>query len=565
MIDTIHAKWLKEMGDYLLVQFTNDIYGSVLYWIFLCFFLVFSLIRLFPMRHGGAGLNEAILVFIIFIMVVPYNFDTKSEKGAPIFYHIVNVSSEVIGRLTQKMYLKVLGKNAPNQTMPPGYVYNAIANAAAMEIKDPALKKDILIIMKSCIPSAETTSGERISAKHIFGGKSELNPTTGTERIEFAFDPQLLKNRTVLTQFGAQIDCMSLVQSARRRLRVSVKGEKISELPKEIIYLGSAKGEWKDSFHPDTTWDFRNGTTRNIELVAANLAQANAIQRLVLQEDFNIGVDSNASSYSRSHGTLNPHVEVSKNILEDGVFDPTRIVTELYTSTKAVSRSLNLDGALTAAQNLADINEKMNKLPLYTALALMLLKLLSPLISLALFARQFNIFKIYVTAFVAVSVFPSIIMINRALTNSYLIYQTKLNQIVNDSATQSWSLHLGVNFDAVAPLLDDTRMVMQTMMEAEIAIISLVSGLSLITGMIAMPAAGKMLGRVAGATSSTVGRQAIQQATSSAFKRSPISQDNKTSRPSILGTAASFAGAKAAGAYRGVSSIYKSLRNKGKS
>ncbi len=279
----------------------------------------------------------------------------------------------------------------------------------------------------------------------------------------------------------------------------------------EQIYRGANSGGFNEGpQNPNerfvTTWNQSSPRAERLAQIAVNLSQAHAIQKLVLEEYFDVsGIEE------WSGGTQSPATLLSAQAFADKrgtILDPTKVVVEIANLPTAIARTLNLDGAIDAGLSLHTMNERLVKLPYYVANIQMLLKLLAPLvIFLILFPKMWGVVTAWAVAWFATLNVPVILMFSRSISNMIIIWTTKLEDLTQTHSNHPAFLNTGVSFKAANALMQDAGYWMSVFLEVEnLAWNALFLGAPVVGGLLVHFKGSQLLAKLGEASLATAGR-----------------------------------------------------------
>lgn len=462
----ILADLVRDWGNFLLENITITLYQSELFRTILYLATIVAFVRLASDLSNGIKPVKAGIFFAGWLFVMPVN-------NRPVFYYVINTFSVATSHLFQTAMHKALTVGDTKKVMPPGFVFNSIIKAQTATISDASIRADVLVLIDYCLPDVKNKSGEPLTAMDLFGGKvsyseEEINFT------EFNFEPSLLSNRKITANDGSNSDCLTLLKSTRKRLRSHLLAQSQPDENSEI-YVGPNNGEFNSQDGYVTTWDSDSPDAKIVATVSANLAEAHAVQKVILEDYFSFPEMSSMGKSSESVGAMSPLTSLSSSAFSgDRVtifgrdLDPTRVVANLANFPTALAKSLNLDGALDAGLTLQEMNERLIKLPYYVSNVQLILKLLAPLvIFLLLFPQAWGLVVAWSMAWFASLLVPAILMFSRSVANLIIIWVTKLNHVTAANIGDPAFLNTGVSFEASNRLMKDAGYWMSIFLEIE--------------------------------------------------------------------------------------------------
>ncbi len=507
MGSTVLAYLVRDWGDSLLIGVTDSLLSSDLFKAILYFVAMLVFIQLAKDLAEGARPYRTGIFFVSWLLVMPIS-------NRPAFYYLVHSFSLATSNLLQKAMQEILTANSTKKSLPPGFVFNAIIKAQAAEIIDPSIRADICVLIDQCIPDAKNQAGQPLSAMDLFSGRVRATASSdsvleSTDTLELDFHPDLLKNRHIQTAQGIR-NCYDLLGSTLKRLRSHLKGQNLTFMP-EQIYRGANSGSFNDGPRNlnekyVTTWDQTSPRAQRMAQIAVNISQAHAIQKLVLEEYFDV---SNIREWKG--GTQSPLTLLSANAFADKrgtILDPTKVVVEVANLPTAIARTLNLDGAIDAGLALHTMNERLVKLPYFVSNIQMLLKLLAPLvIFLLLFPKMWGVVTAWAVAWFATLNVPVILMFSRSISNMIIIWTTKLEDITAAHSNHPAFLNTGVSFKAANALMQDAGYWMTVFLEVEnLAWNALFLGAPVVGGLLVHFKGSQLLAKLGEASMATAGR-----------------------------------------------------------
>ncbi len=458
---TLLAEFVKEFGDTVLIFIEEGVYKSPVVQLIVYIAAILMLLSLAYTTSQKKTNKYFIYFFVAWFLALPIN-------GKPLIYNIVNSVSVTFSYELQKLTYDLFTKVGTRNTMPPDFVLNSIMRASTMTVDDPAVKQDVLFVLDNCIPHGTNKNGLPISGADLFSGKvTQLN---GVDAVAFNFEPKLLNNRKFQVD-GNEVNCFDLVTSTLHALRNNLRSQDPTKMP-PTLYVGSNNGE--ETPNRVTTWDYDGSKEpERVKRIALNLAQANAIQSLVLQNFFDVELDYKGKGWRNSEAMAPETMIIKKNFMERDLNMLniwSKFSLNFQQAPKAFARYFNLGGRSEVAQALIEINEKQYSLPYYISFTQTLLKIIIPLIVLTGFFGTFKWIIVWSSTWFLTLIVPSILYIQRLITNSILLHVNRIDETSQVLASDPAFLEYGVDFHAAVQMLEDTSRAMSVFLKCESAL-----------------------------------------------------------------------------------------------
>jgi hypothetical protein len=459
--ETVLSKMVKEFGDVVMGTITQDLYGSGLVYLIVFVGGTAALLSFAFSLHKKEAPIKALMFFAAWAACLPVG-------GRPLAYTVVNGLGTSLAYQLQKTSLKILDGAGGAKAMPPGWVVNALMRAGSSEITDPQIQDDVLFVMENCVPNVPNKDGEALTVADLFGGTIQRTGGGG-ETFQERFDPRHLKARKV-ERGGSTVNCYDVLTSTRARLRSHLLAKDLTKMP-EKNYLGPTSGEVADPAAVRTTW--AEPTTRESQVLrqsALNVATAAAIQKTAMGQLGLLDVNSahDEAVWRATAAGVQGHFEGRSREGQGGWL--TRIAYDLMATPTAVARALNIDGAVTSAMALHEMNEKLLDLPYYVAFVQSVLKILAPLAVLTLLFGTFKFFFTWSFTWILMLVMPVVVTLSRGISNAILFHTNKLTDIGRILETEPGFMALGINFDAASKIVEDTSRMMNVILNVELGI-----------------------------------------------------------------------------------------------
>ena len=386
--------------------------------------------------------------FLAWFLLLPY-------EGRPIGYIGYNVLST---RLSLELQEVIHDFMKYYKSGPPGFVKNAIFKAASTKITDEEIRKDIHFLIENCVPHGKKKDNQFYSASDLFKGKMSSAPGLG--RVFVPSLPsdvlQKLQNKTFEIEQGLA-NCKSLLLATNLALREHIENKDI--LKDETLVVGPNNGELPQK--RVTTYRASDDYQKKIGRFALNLAQASSIQALILKDYFGKDLDYSGKS-TEVTSPLISQIKESR-----AFYDPTRVITSLLTTPRAIGQAFNIHNFYDNATKLYAINEKLISLPYHIANMQIYLKLFCILAFLALFLGFSKPLILWaIMWFLSLNV-PWILTLARLIANALMMHQLKIEEMINELSSDPNTMNLGIDFEASANMLSDSSVLMSSILQFE--------------------------------------------------------------------------------------------------
>ena len=476
MVDTLLSKFVKDFGDMVMRQEVSYLFHSIFAKIIIWMAFIFACLKTLSSLRKGELSGHFPKFFIAWLACVPVN-------GIPLGFTILNNLTTAFSHKLNKMTHSVLTTLGKDLSLPPGFVYNAIFRAASTEIEDPVLGGRIRNLVENCVPDIRipvdaTGSGKKwkpASPVDLFSGKSELK-ASGNIQYSLPGKLQAALNNRAFTIGKQKHLCSEYLDETRKQLAAYVKSKDPAKMPENLVLVGSNNGETQSVGIQDIkVWKPGSSESyKRVYSVAANLAQSAAIQKEMLKQYFNIDLARNSGSRMLMEKMGGLHHSVNLNATGGKDLSLSDVVTTTIFDIKTLASSLNkfmgLEGSVSNAAMLTDINQKMYDFPLFIAGIQLLVKVAFPVVCLLLF---FSVapFKMLSWVWIISLLTPSYIHLMRSISNSLHIYVNGISYVSDrlekiKETEPAYLLH-GLNFDAANRILEDATKLQQTMLTIE--------------------------------------------------------------------------------------------------
>lgn len=463
--ETVLSRMVKDFGDYVMRVIMEDLYGSGLAHLIVLIGGTVAFVSLGFSLHKGEPPRRAIIFFVAWLCCLPVG-------GKPLAYSVANGLGNSLAYQLQKTSVKVLEGPAATRTMPPGWLMNTILRASGIEISDPVIQDDLNTVLTSCIPNISNIEGDPMTAADLFGGKLRASGTGG-QIYEERFDPSPMRARKITIK-GRETSCYDLLVDLRSRLRQHIEQKQITRT-EEKNYLGVSSGDVSAPDKIRTNWpDPNTHEAERVKTVAMNLATAAAVQKTAM------GITGEAEHFWQSRGNyLDSRIVRTTDASVAGHFEAgqdgagnwlTRATFDLMSAPTAISRALNIDGAIKSGMVLQELNEKLLSLPYYIAFVQSILKILAPIAVLSMLLGTFKLFLMWGSVWWLTLIMPAVMQLSRGISNSILFHTNKIGETTKLLESEPGFLANAVSFEAASKIVEDSSRLMNVILNVELGI-----------------------------------------------------------------------------------------------
>lgn len=439
--DTALASFVRDFGDSAMSVMVTTFYEAPLVKLIIYVTGVVMFVLLGYSIHRGHFSKFIGIFWLSWIAIIPVN-------NKPMLYVAINSFSELSTDLLHKFTYNLLTSFGTKNAIPPGFVFNVINRSAFAEITDQGLKDNIRFLISNCIPSADNLDGKPFSANDLFSVRVKSSSKSGistSEALEYNFDPNLLKVRTFDLD-GVSTNCLDLLNSALHGVRSHLRSKDLGRQEHNPNEIDETNGRDASDY-------------KKLNEFALNLAHASAIHKQVVKDYF---PEASTSMFDTIDGTVAASASDANYL--------TGVSLAIMNTPKAIARSLNVDGVLSNASKLHEINEKILNLPYYTSYLQVILKVIVPLAILTMFFGTMKWIKYWSLSWSLSLVLPWFLYISRTISNSILMWALKLEELApKETYASNYLLH-GVSFDATSKVLEDSSRMMSVFLQCELAL-----------------------------------------------------------------------------------------------
>jgi len=504
MTDTVLSRFVKDFGDYVMQAITLDLYGSDIAKVIIYIGGMIAFFHFAWLLHRGIISKKIVFFFIAWLFCLPVG-------GKPLAYVLVNDLGVAVQTQLLKTAKRVLKKKDGKNALPPGYVVNAIIRAGSVNITDPSIRTRISVLLENCIPDGVLNKEEKpLSASDLFAVRA-ASGRVNSSYVE-NFDPEYLKRAKsgYLGASGNQINCYDLLLGTRSDLKKHLRQKNITNLRDD---KGLGLGTSKNLDVPRSTGPVSKAAS-HIKNTAVNLAAAISLQKEAANKakiawDQN-PIDNALAYYKNEFASRSVHDNVSKGV-EGSNSGLTKFMFGVMSLPTVIAREFKVDKAISNASILHEMNEKMLSLPYMVAAVQNLLKIIAPLAVLTLLLGTFKFFFAWSMMWIATLLLPVVMTFSRGISNSLLYHANKLGEYSNIIKGDPGFLKLGIDFDAANQILADSSRMMNNILNVEMGVWAVVTGMLLATSWFAGNMANGAVAATSAMVTSVYGRQAIDK------------------------------------------------------
>lgn len=369
---------------------------------------------------------------------------------------IARTIEKVIDSVLGSFDKKIAERFSENMQLPPGYVYKMIDKAVNARIDNKLVKDMVRESITSCVPYGKRYDGKDLSSRDLFEVQTIGNGSDTTNGIIFKnFDGSILKNRSFLsTSTGSDraVTCYDHVTatifSLRKRLRNQLANEDVADFSaneniSNLVNVLNEKSKGTEA-------------RQNIDQVALNIAQANAIKSFVYKKN-NPTADQSLSKEFVG-------VEYSDQLKSSTLGGIYLTASNFVSATK---RAYNVDGYGEAVSKLSELNERANSLP-YTIVSIKnILWFCAPIALLALICNLPVVLWVWLGAWIGICIVPHAMFFLRIHSNMAINSALKLTDPVSLAEYSSNRLIQEVALTSVKQALADSSVAISQLVNTE--------------------------------------------------------------------------------------------------
>ncbi len=477
----VHETWLTRLvgsyGDIAVVQISQTIYQSGLFKIAMIILATLAFLNLAWGIHRGQFSTKATFFFIALTLLSPL-----AER--PAAYIIVNAGGQSLAWLLEKAVMGIVSNsrlNSERSNLPPGIVLEMITAAASSKLESQEAQSLLEGFVANCLPNALTKDGEHANFDDLFNYEVQyrtdsVSGRTVTTFREKALDERALKNDNSYGAFRAGRNCWQGLEDVRLSLQNDLAARPL-ELTNRVIEGPRIEGQEITSEAWVKNWQAKATKLKDL---AMNLRMAHAASyeksRLISEH----GWDLNDPSGTWWQGT---HTDASLRELLISGGAVTEFSYRLSDMKNILANTTGNRWAFSLGAAIKDLKERIELVPYNLAAIKLLLKILCPLFLLTLFLQTFRFFFMWVGAWFAALLIPSIISASRAIGNSILLSKLGIEKLANSDGSKA--LAHGVDLAVAKDFLGDFVPLAYSLIEQELMVIKALSGALLVGSWIA--------------------------------------------------------------------------------
>jgi hypothetical protein len=365
---------------------------------------------------------------------------------------IEKVIDSVLGSFDKKMAERF----SENMQLPPGYVYKMIDKAVNARIDNKLVKDMVRESIISCVPYGKRYDGKDISSRDLFEVQTIGSGNDTTNGIIFKnFDGAILKNRTFLSNSTGNdrpVTCYEHVTATVFALRKRLK----NQLGYEDVADFSANENIANLVHDLNEKSKGSEVRQNIDKVALNIAQANAIKSYIYKKN-NPNADQ---SFSKDYVGIEYSDQLKSSTL-GGIY----LTASNFIS--ATKRAYNVDGYGDAVGKLTELNERVNNLP-YTIVSIKnILWFCAPIALFALICNLPVVLWVWLGAWIGICIVPHAMFFLRIHSNMAINSALKLTDPISLAEYSSNRLIQEVALTSVKQALADSSVAISQLVNTE--------------------------------------------------------------------------------------------------
>ncbi len=470
------TKMVSDYGQLVMSTMTDSVYASPLVNACVIVAAGFAILKVAQALRAGEPSKDAGWFFFMWLLCIPY-------RGMPSGFVIVDSISKAVASVLDKATTRALDlarSDGSGSKMPPGYIANGIIRSSAMKISDPNVRKNTLTIMDNCVPSQGqgvlNNDGDPISAVDLFAPVQTPGARlSGVFKYNYPSSVETLlrdrKHSGIVDTSGRELDCLDALNTTRQEYYRDV----VKQLRDEKII---APNDSMPPFTYDGDAPYLGASWSSLKYaVPATLDAAKAQAVFVNQAVGSSLLDiSGANIVKRAYNgiatdAVRPMGQYVVDDLAAGNFGGaiTGAAYAWNNLSDIVARGLNIDHTLENAKALKELDDKFRMLPYFIASAQLILKILAPLAFLALLFGGERVCLTWSSMWFASYLYPIVAQFSRSITNGFLhsIYVARSNAY---KRVDPAFLPQGVDLYAVNDMMDETRKLLNSMLNMEITI-----------------------------------------------------------------------------------------------
>lgn len=475
----VHESWLTKFvsnfGDSALIKISGAIYTSGMFKVAVLLSATLALVSLAWGIHNRQFSKKTLYFFMAFAFLT-------SSNGKPFGYIIVNTVSQTVAVILEKSVNSLVSNDAKHSgrnNLPPGAVLEMITSAVSSKIENPATRSLIYGFVMNCLPNALTNDGEKATFDDLFDFETQYKTEFSTGQTKPSFfdrklDRRALANDNAYSSFRPGRNCEQGLSDMREALTADLNKQSLILTDRVVEGKKGHTGNELTTEPWFKNWEKSESQLKNLAM-NLRIAHAAAYEQSEIVKD--AGRDFWNMSGERWQGTM---TDLSLRELMIGTGSETAQLGYIFSDFKnALSNSMRNRWAFTLGASIKDLKERIELVPYHVAAIQLFLKIVCPLFLLTLLFQTFRFFFIWSGAWFAALLMPSIISSTRAIHNSILLSKLGIENFL-DRASGNKALAYGVDLSIAKNLTEDFIPLAYSMIEQELNLIKLLSGVLLI-------------------------------------------------------------------------------------
>lgn len=478
----VHETWLTRFvssyGDRALQIISESLYQSGLFKLSLLFCATIALLSIAWSIQYKQFSKKGFFFFLAFTLLYPHS-------GRPIGYVTVNAIGRGVSGVFENAVNKIVsnaGTVSESSNIPPGMVLEMVTAAATSKIETPETRALVYGFVVNCLPNALTESGDKASFDDLFDFETSFKVDDATGRTVLSFKERTLSERALnnddaYKNFNPAKNCFQGLQDMRTALAGELE-EKPNYLTNRVIGGSRENGEEVTTEKWFKNWEKSDSKFKDLAM-NLRLAHAASYEKSKLISEH--GWDLNDPLSNWWQGT---YTDASLREMMIGIDSfSSEFGYRLSDMKNIIANSTSSRWSFSLGASMKDLKERIELIPYYTATIQLLLKILCPIFLLTLLFQTLRFFFMWSGAWIASLLFPAVISASRAIHNSIVLSKLGIEKLT--ATTGNNALAYGVDISQAKELLNDFVPLAYAMIEQEMKIIQVLSGIILVGAWIA--------------------------------------------------------------------------------